>query len=694
MSDGEIRIEARVDDSKIPDDMRKLNNKLESYTTNFDNQIRQNAKLRNSIKELKATIDLLGADKAPLSVFNELDRKTEALIRGEQRAARFKKQIQETQREIAKLSGTKLGETFRKIGSTISGAFSSLVNRANSAGNAVSGLTSRLLRMAKTVFVFNLINKGFNFIRDGMQGVIAQDSILMNSLGQIKASLLTAFAPIWHACLPAIHALAKALAWVSKLIASVVSRLFGKTITQSTQMAQQMYTASQNTGKLNKGLKNTAKSAKKAARELASFDKIEVLNKDDNEIKMPKVSDSDVSGGGGAQPLKFPVQLEFETKNAELIDAISRVFKAMWSIVKPIIQGIKDDFTWLWGKLFGETTPTSWLNSLADWLEGIGKFINENPMVKDFLVSLAEGFIIATVAVGAFFAIMSLVNPVTAWILGLTAAIGLIIFAIKNWGKICEWFESIWPGVGEMFSDVWDDIVKTWEAGSKAFQTFWKTFGVFFERLFDGFINYLKDWGLSLWDLIKGVFEGVLQIFRGWIQGIQGIFKIFTGVFTGDWEKVWDGMLTVINGFATGFRGTINVILSVAENFVNGIIGMINGVTSAVSAVGGIFGFGNIGRIPRVHVPRLEQGAVLKGGNPFLAWVNDQPAGQTNIETPLSTMVQAFKVAMQDFQGNGQTNVVVEANGNMGELIRLLNFELKKEQNFRGNSFVINGVGI
>ena len=87
-------------------------------------------------------------------------------------------------------------------------------------------------------------------------------------------------------------------------------------------------------------------------------------------------------------------------------------------------------------------------------------------------------------------------------------------------------------------------------------------------------------------------------------------------------------------------------------------------------------------------IPGLAQGAVLNGGDPFLAFLNDQPRGQTNIETPLSTMVQAFKTAIYETGLDSGTTVNIRASGAMGELIRRLNLELDDEKERVGKSII------
>lgn len=60
----------------------------------------------------------------------------------------------------------------------------------------------------------------------------------------------------------------------------------------------------------------------------------------------------------------------------------------------------------------------------------------------------------------------------------------------------------------------------------------------------------------------------------------------------------------------------------------------------------------------------MANGAVLRGGNPFLALLNEQSVGQTNIEAPLSTIEQAVENAMGRVGfGGGQLKVVLQVNG-------------------------------
>lgn len=63
-------------------------------------------------------------------------------------------------------------------------------------------------------------------------------------------------------------------------------------------------------------------------------------------------------------------------------------------------------------------------------------------------------------------------------------------------------------------------------------------------------------------------------------------------------------------------------------------------------------------------IPQLATGAVIRGGNPFVAVLGDQPAGQTNIEAPLSTIKKALKEVMRENGGmGGEYTFVAQLNG-------------------------------
>lgn len=143
---------------------------------------------------------------------------------------------------------------------------------------------------------------------------------------------------------------------------------------------------------------------------------------------------------------------------------------------------------------------------------------------------------------------------------------------------------------------------------------------------------------------------------------LGGLIDFLTGVFTGDWEKAWNGVKKI-------FAGIWNSIVMIVESAINIIIKVINWVIAQINKIhftvpdwvpglGGKYFGPNIPPIPEAHltrIPALAKGAVIPPNREFLAVLGDQKSG-TNIETPLDTMVGAFRQALaQDgYGGNAE----------------------------------------
>ena len=98
---------------------------------------------------------------------------------------------------------------------------------------------------------------------------------------------------------------------------------------------------------------------------------------------------------------------------------------------------------------------------------------------------------------------------------------------------------------------------------------------------------------------------------------------------------------------------TLGVAAAVIVAGIAAITASINSATKKAKASSGISGdirsYSTSGT-SAYSVPRLANGAVISPNNEFLAVLGDQKHG-TNIETPLSTMKQAFIEAMTESGG-------------------------------------------
>lgn len=163
----------------------------------------------------------------------------------------------------------------------------------------------------------------------------------------------------------------------------------------------------------------------------------------------------------------------------------------------------------------------------------------------------------------------------------------------------------------------------------------------------------------------------IIDVINGIVEIVKGVINILLGIAKGDWQRVWDGFADVVQGVADVIKGIINAIIGTVEGVANAVVAAVNTMIRAINTVnftvpdwvpgvgGKSVGF-DIPEIDKISIPRLADGAVIRGGNPFMAVLGDQPHGQTNIEAPLDTIVQGVKQAMRESGGmGGDVNVKV-----------------------------------
>ena len=206
--------------------------------------------------------------------------------------------------------------------------------------------------------------------------------------------------------------------------------------------------------------------------------------------------------------------------------------------------------------------------------------------------------------------------------------------------------------------------------------------------------------GQAAWEGFKGAWSAAGEWFS--INIITPVGEFFSGLWTGiqtvgstAWETIKGAWADASSWFSTnvitplsdGFKGLVNGVIGFFEGLgnagvgaINNVIGGLNGVSFEtpdwVPLIGGKqFGF-NIPTVPNISLPRLADGAVLPGGHPFAAIVNDQTSG-VNVETPLDTIKQAVAEVMSTIQ------FIMKVTAGPG-LPRYLSYELEKQGTLRG----------
>lgn len=193
-----------------------------------------------------------------------------------------------------------------------------------------------------------------------------------------------------------------------------------------------------------------------------------------------------------------------------------------------------------------------------------------------------------------------------------------------------------------------DKIVETakniWSFIKSPFLKAGKWFGDKFDGAYQkitGAFSGVSTFFTGVWSNIKGAFGNIVSWFRNkfstaW-EAVKKVFSTGGKVFTGIKDGILSGLKAVINGLISG----INKVIKIPFDGINTALNKLKSIS-----IVGQKPFGFLPTISVPQIPELANGAVIRGGDPFMAVLGDQPKGQTNIEAPLDTIRRANKDAV------------------------------------------------
>ena len=191
-------------------------------------------------------------------------------------------------------------------------------------------------------------------------------------------------------------------------------------------------------------------------------------------------------------------------------------------------------------------------------------------------------------------------NPMALLIAGIVALVVLIatkgdeIQAMLQ--KLDDWLQGV-------FTKDWTEV-----------------FGPVIGGILNGFFDNVK----IVWDMIKGVFDGIIDFIRG--------------VFTGDWERAWNGLkgifTSIVSGLANAFKTPLNAIISMINTIIDGI----NWLIDQANTLAGIFGV-QIGKVG--YIPMLANGGVVTKGQAIVGEAGPELLNVSNGKTTVTPLNNA-----------------------------------------------------
>lgn len=629
MADGEIVIDATISDKKLHSDLNKVKSNIASLQKEFNKLGSQKTPMEEQLRTIGAELDnakaiLAEMRSAPKGTYEKTDVSEQA-----ERVRLLQSEFNKTASDVEKLNG-RLTNTSEKISEAktqaadltqqIEGRNKGAGIRAatEAASKSMDNFGKRISSVVRSALVFTAITQALAKVREWVKSVVMTNSEARESIAQLKGALLTLAQPLVSVVVPAFTMLVRVITAVINQISHLVSLISGKSVKASANAAKSL-------NKETKALKGTGSAAKKAASDLAAFDEINQLSGDT----------ADSAGGGGVSAdditPDFSYMDDISDRLKKIADAVLLIAAglALWKVASGLPGALGSILTKLSGILIAVGGLILLWDGLSDaWNNGV----NWKNLLESLagVVALAGGLAIAFGKVGAGIGLV-----VSGAALIITAFKDIVTNGANLQNTLMLISGIVATGLGFFF--LTGSVIPLVIAGIASVVT---------AAL--ALTGNLTEFARNLKDNILG-----------------GIIQFIKGVFTGNWKSAWEGVKKV-------FSGIWNSIVIIAESAINAVIKGLNWLISKINTikftvpswvpgVGGKSIGGHLSSLSEVKLPRLATGAVIPPNKEFLAVLGDQKSG-TNIETPLATMVDAFKQAMAE-SGGGTTTVVLQLDG-------------------------------
>lgn len=316
MADGTIIINTEIDSTQAQKELNALTKKISGLSEKLNDLEREKLPLVEQSDQLAANLNVALATLEHMKSGEEFF--TSDSIANQQ--ARVKSLQKEFDASVAKLetidlkinkTAASLDNAKRKAGE-LSGQIAGAKNgtrelspAAKEASKRFEKLGNRIKGLAKRVFVFALLTAALRKIREYMWAAIQTNTDAMAALAKLKGALRTLAQPLVNVVIPAFTLFANVLTVVVNTAARLLSALFGSTLASSQKAAKSLYDQ-QN------AIKGVGSAAKKASKNLASFDELNTMS-----------GDSDSSGGGGVSSGVAP---DFASMVSSGLTAVATLF--------------------------------------------------------------------------------------------------------------------------------------------------------------------------------------------------------------------------------------------------------------------------------------------------------------------------------------------------------------------------------
>ena len=634
-------------------------------------------------------------------------------------------------------------ETLKDLGVVMTQTNLDAYALSNGFGKTTSAMSQQELVMLRYAFVMDQLKLAVGDFSRTSDSWANQTRILserwkefMSIIGQ---GLITVFTPV----VKVLNTIVSAMINMANTFNAVISAIFGgatKQIQQTEQAAAAVGGAISDNVEQQDALTNATNKTAKAQKTLG-IDELNIMN--------PDAGSGGTSGGagtGGAGGGDVPPVIKDAEAVPPIVEKIQGVIEKLNSLFAPSIKAWGDALNAL-KKPFKEAFDVMSAAAGKLWENGLVPLLNY--ILTDFIPSVTNAFSetfapifsdILSVVVQEFALdfetmcqlITSYINDFVLPVAQTMKKIFVDVFksisdAWNEYGKsILDKFSQFKEGIREIWVSLYDTAIKpVFDNLARTFDWLWDSH---LKPLWDnitGFVGAFAEMILTVWNAVIQPFVQklvntlgptianvinfivdrfgtmlavVIDVVSGITRFLKGLCEFITGVFTGSWDKAWQGIKDIFGGIwdtIVGIaKGSVNSVIDIVNSLIRAVANGMNSVIDSLNSIsvtipswvpkygGNRFGI-NLPTISAYQIPKLAQGAVIPPNREFLAVLGDQTSG-TNIETPLDTMLQAFKAALAESEeSGGKGDIVLDITQNLdGEVLYKNQLRIKRKRGY------------
>lgn len=301
MADGSIVFSTALDNSDLEKGIKQAENEIEELKRKISEKTEERNALVEQLVEVKEQI--IQAEKEQRDLNDLLDKGVDIAARynvAEAELSEYNAKLKESEANQQKLAA-EYARTYQASGNVFKSSIAGVEARFNA-------FASKVTKRMKKLFVFSFVFGALSAFKSYLMGIIQEDERFSASVQNLVATLRGIAAPLISALIPPLTAIVNVLTAMITTLARLVDMVFHTdlvaSIEQARQAAQSSAAAANATNDQAKATDKLANAQKKAAKWLAAFDELNVMQKNDSEDVTDSINSGlGDTGGGGAGAL-------------------------------------------------------------------------------------------------------------------------------------------------------------------------------------------------------------------------------------------------------------------------------------------------------------------------------------------------------------------------------------------------------